>query len=566
VGFQKKYQIQAALSGGEVRVSRGLQLSTWQSVLIHQFAAGQASSQGPDLASLLFKFLRSDVGEKARDFIDMGEDDGAVYVVTTDVPECLDLRRWLGSMLDARAGKQAAPAAPKGSADSTRVFTTDTFRQALGLSESAAGPLTLSVGFPPAGDVSGAPGPPPEAAPESTAALLGGPLTFVGFWERSTPTNATGSPAPLPPKTRESNSALGPVPEGTVAYSSRGSPLSSRDGPPTFATPPGVESPQPEWTLEQAARWERESAQTKRGSNAAQPPSPAAGPAVAPTAEDDFDRMFQSPPPPAEPAAGTATASEFTRRFSQRDETPPSNYAPPATAPIPAANPAGKGAPDGKVEPNAGRLPVPTGFEVVFYRDKRELPADWPQLPGRPGVSPAPSPVVPPAPPEPLPKPAASVPRNMSLFTPEMPPETEPATRVVPPPAGPTVQRPPAASDGFPVSVGETVLAPAPANPTKRQQPGEYTRMLQNKRVVTLPPPPESPPPAERTGVVPTVTLAALPSNPSPYLSASKSAIYSTDDAPLYPSRRQPNAWMPLAVLTGLFLTALGLLLFYAFR
>ena len=135
VRFQGKYEVLSALSDGESQSFRARQISSGRPVIVHHLAASRTLPPQPDLASLIFRFLRSASAEEGRNFLDMGEEDGRIFVVTADVPECSDLRKWLQSVAEARSGKEgdAQPAA-KGTPDLgnivfTRAFTTEALRQ-----------------------------------------------------------------------------------------------------------------------------------------------------------------------------------------------------------------------------------------------------------------------------------------------------------------------------------------------------------------------------------------------------------------------------------------------------
>ena len=136
MSFQGKYQQLSALSDGESQTFRAVQVSTGRQVLIHQLTAGKVPPQQPDLASLIFKFLRSASEEDSRKLLDMGDEDGRVFVVTADVPACLDLRQWLLAATDPQPGKPAEPPPAEKTPSledigATRGYTTEAMKEAL---------------------------------------------------------------------------------------------------------------------------------------------------------------------------------------------------------------------------------------------------------------------------------------------------------------------------------------------------------------------------------------------------------------------------------------------------
>ena len=99
MSFQGKYQILHTLSDGEVRCFRAQQISSGRSVLLHQLWPERNPPHQPDLASLLTEFLRNAAAEVSGHILEIGEDSNRGFVVTEDLPECLDLRTWLQSAI-----------------------------------------------------------------------------------------------------------------------------------------------------------------------------------------------------------------------------------------------------------------------------------------------------------------------------------------------------------------------------------------------------------------------------------------------------------------------------------
>jgi hypothetical protein len=109
--FQGRYEIQEILTDGEARTFKALQTSTGRSVLLHQLWVERTPPNQPDLASLVFGFLRHATADEMKILVDMGEEDGRVFVVTEDLPVFQDLRQWLQSRTGTpeAAGKTGVP-------------------------------------------------------------------------------------------------------------------------------------------------------------------------------------------------------------------------------------------------------------------------------------------------------------------------------------------------------------------------------------------------------------------------------------------------------------------------
>jgi len=123
--FQGRYQILEMLSDGEARTFKALQTSSGRIVLLHQLWEERTPPNQPDLASLVFGFLRRATAEEMKSLVDMGEEANRVFVVTEDLPECQDLRQWLQSAPGTlgTAGKASVPkSAPSG--DSSAIAAT----------------------------------------------------------------------------------------------------------------------------------------------------------------------------------------------------------------------------------------------------------------------------------------------------------------------------------------------------------------------------------------------------------------------------------------------------------
>ena len=95
MSFLEKYQIVSMLTASETNTYRAQEILTGRPVLVHQFLRGQTSPHQPDLISLVYANLPGTGTPGTEHFLDSGEDGDQVFIVTSDVPDCLDLRRWL---------------------------------------------------------------------------------------------------------------------------------------------------------------------------------------------------------------------------------------------------------------------------------------------------------------------------------------------------------------------------------------------------------------------------------------------------------------------------------------
>src|SRR5579863_8878345 len=98
MSFLKNYYVVSLLAEGETKSFRAQEIATGRTVLLHQLLRERTVSGQPDLASMVLKNIPGTGAPGSEHFVDMGQDDGRVFVVTADVPDCLDLRRWLRSL------------------------------------------------------------------------------------------------------------------------------------------------------------------------------------------------------------------------------------------------------------------------------------------------------------------------------------------------------------------------------------------------------------------------------------------------------------------------------------
>lgn len=648
MSFQSKYQILSPLSDGETQSFRAREVASGRTVLVHYLVTGRSAPGEPDLAFLIFKFLRSASAEAGRHLLDMGEDVGRIYVVTTDAAHCSDLRKWLRSVTDGPQESDKAAGAGEGSPlesghfDFTRTFTSEALRQFTNLlaNSSAAKPG-------------------PDAAAPSAKQLSGSPKLadtgahdFTVFWDKYYPVGG-GAGAGSPPSSSPSEQKPAEVAKAPSAAEEppKQPPASSRhesDGADITSL------------LAQAAEQDRTHAPAAGAEGAKGGESAASTPTAQPAASQpvSIDEVDISRPGAsvAKPASDPSTRipmllAELLKEGSD------------APAPGPAAPPQPKAGDSPTLglaaAEQAARRPMPKGFEVVFQSDKprsrptlsgvfdasafasapaagapppsgssavNEKPLPTPPEVKSPilaklvadsrareatnpptGTSKPPSEVKPRAgvghatPPSPLPAPfVASESEKPTRQAPA--PPVPPASLVPPfPPVGPApeakspLSSPPPAPDGFgatqlfaapkvpPAQLEpSSPLASTPPVPAQRAQPGEYTRMVENIRALAGPLPPLSAP----EPALPNSSLDGNPAVPAP-LSARTSlsnvplaqttgyndrpakrqpAVYIVTDTPAYPAGRKRKVWVPIVILSGLFLMTLGLLLFFSFK
>jgi hypothetical protein len=523
VSFQGKYQIQSALGGGEAPSFRAVQISTGQPVLIHHLAAGKTPPQQPDLAILIFKFLCRASDEQSRKLLDMGEDEGRIYVVTPDVPECQDLRQWLLSVTDAQpAAAEPAKETPGPiNLDSTRAFTTEALRQALRDAESAPAPHPPSTAgtsspeslnstraytteamrqalrdaergpvpipplpaattpaVPPAEKGPGALMPPPEVPEAASEVAVGRVTDFTAFWEKTSAVSFAGQPAASAapqesPKSPEAPSEVPAVTAEFMSFWSSRAPVSIQDAP-TEAMP------------------------TLRARAADREPRPAAGggPADAkgsaspvgdvvlippetppPVTTNEAPVPTPLPPPAPKPAdkdPGTMILGGFKDLLGESDKAPP----PAGTTP---PTPSAEEKPGAEVETgeNAPGAQIPSGFEVVFQSNKPRSRSTQVGLPNQSGNMAAPAPIAPQtAPEEPARAPAAKA------LPPVAPPVASPPTETF---GGTLVMGVPNSLEEPRQAAGATNEPAAPPSPPSAPQAPKEPESA--TRFVSVPPP-----------------------------------------------------------------------------
>src|ERR1035438_8370537 len=116
MSFLEKYHVVSMLGAGEANSFRAQEISTGRHVVVHQLVSGQPSVQQPDLMSMIYTYLPGEGTPGTEHFLDSGQEEDRIFIVTSDVPGCLSLRGWLQFIADSRGG--AAAPAPVASAPS----------------------------------------------------------------------------------------------------------------------------------------------------------------------------------------------------------------------------------------------------------------------------------------------------------------------------------------------------------------------------------------------------------------------------------------------------------------
>lgn len=583
MSFRGKYQVVSARSDGECQPFRALQISTGQPVLVHCLPLGGTPPHLPDLESLIFRFLRIALAEQSARFLDMGEDEGRIFVVTEDVAECLDLRKWLQSVTEEKAGNasdaQAAEKSPDpGKIEFTQNFTTAALRQIARSSVSAPNPSSLGV------RVAEPEVPPPEKSPggltplrtnaevQSNISDRGRP-SFPGSLEESAPRSSAGRSGSSSTPHHLPKSPNGPL-DVTAEFLTRRSSPSINDAP-TVAM---------ETLAAQAANRKRAPAAM------AEPAEVKANVGRIVELVPTNPEVRNPPVAPAAPGPDTETPVVITEPSVE------SNLALQQSAsPLRAQD---------KTETGGEKVPrrqAPMGFEVVFQSSKPRsrsplsapanksgiiatpphvapvavtpaagmtggspaIGAPWPPGEQRPAVVAKKDPIAPPR--APLAQPAIN--------------ESEKVTRLAPAPPLPpakTAAHAPPDSPASTVRAMPPVSAPRPAAPN-RGQSGDYTQMIENIKVAAGPLPlgvPAGYPPAANRGVPASAPAHAsyfgVPaSQPLPYRETppqfrpSGSIAYA---APMDAAGKRFKVWVPVLILSCLLLMAFALVLFFAFR
>ena len=501
--FQGRYQILEMLSDGEARTFKAVQTSSGRIVLLHQLWGERTPPDQPDLASLVFGFLRRATAEEMKSLVDMGEEAGRVFVVTEDMPGCQDLRHWLQSApgTPGTAGKASvSKSAPSG--DSSAIAAT------MGLASHAKqedlaspGPTQLFTNpkviadqtrSAPAEKTASTPTTPPEppvepgtlASPAKLAGHLGG-ISEAGVLKAAEPPVAPPGPAPASQEA---------VSEFTRMFLGKDMPGPEAARP--VSSPPGKPSAPPAPTAQKPS--ERQPPAGFEVVYESRKPQPRGPAPPAPTEP--------LPPPPPAPGREEGAPGDFTRIFYGRDEAkamPPRPEPAPERTRLPSPAPAQPSQPEGSGE--FTRL-----FQAAHVKEK---PPAAPFVEAKKGPSQSP-----------LPPPSAAEPEGPGEFTrlfhaapqptrPAGPPiPTSPPRPSVPLSSSPSPQgageftqliqghQPQKSGPTLPVVERPEPVVPPPPPAADKAKPGAFTLIFQRPSEPTTPPPPaEVSPPVVQT-------------------------------------------------------------------
>ena len=122
MSFLEKYIIVSKLDEVETLSFRAQDTVTGQPVLVHQLLPGQTSPHQPDLMSMVYQYLPGEGTPGTEHFLDSGQEEDRIFIVTSDVPGCVNLRGWL-ELIAAWQGGGKTPAMPSpGEPESTDGF------------------------------------------------------------------------------------------------------------------------------------------------------------------------------------------------------------------------------------------------------------------------------------------------------------------------------------------------------------------------------------------------------------------------------------------------------------
>jgi len=553
---------------------RAQDTSTGQPVLLHQLLSGRTPPHQPDLAPMVFKYLPGEGAPGTEHFLEIGLVEDRVFIVTADVPECLDLRNWLQSIAISQRDRESFAGPSQGEpASNQRVAEPkpDDLQEGLPTeppeSDHEPGEFTrmfVAPGSKPKHPVSSVPKggdslppPPPSAPPASQQPATKSPGEFTRMFsgkgiagqQAVPPAPPSGpelkpEPALKPPDKRP----RGQVPSGfEVVYQSRkptpaGSPLEP-PGPTSVPPPPSEPASPGEFTEMFSAMGKGQAGQPSassplpaRAPSASSPKSPAeeAGPGEVlrlfrpPMATPEPPAVpppspgvtMPSPPPPA--SATQKKPGEFTLIF-QAGAHAPSKSEPPLpgssqrpTTPLTGPGSrgvAGAGAP-GMGSPSQSSAPLP-GASKKGPGDLTRIMQGYKPSTATP-AAPALEPPKPSSPP-PAAEPAKKGPGEFTLLFRQPPQPAAPVPPAAPPPA--TVQ---------------------PAPPPQPHHPGEYTSIFGPSQLSPAPTPtvPQAAPPAGYG--YPAVPGAPLPPPAMPQMPA-----YPVPPPPAAPQAVYPQVAMP---------------------
>ena len=577
MSFLGKFLILSKLEEGEGETMsfRAQDTCTGQPVLLHQLRPERSAPHMPDLTALVFKYLTGAVAPGTHQFVEIGQDEDRLFVVTMDVPECEDLRLWL-EYLDASqkarqasttpASPPAAPLPPDGGDFEVTQVVADVpldpappaaagnerdFTRMLGLQDTGANPPAAAVDI---GEVPLAPASP--AAPAAFAEPS--PRKFEDRRHQFFGQDKSGA-QPLPPappagagskvevKPPE-KTPRGQVPSGfEVVFQSRKQTLATSPPP---APPPKSGPTAPPNALSSGQFTQLFSEPGKRGAERSATqlprlpgnppaPSPARGPKQSDALMGGTGPSGQPAPAAGRPVSAPQSQSkpdesgEITQMFLGGGKSPTAQR--PPAAPSPASG----------TPPNAPAPPAPPALTKGLQGtsplgDASEGPGEFTRFfqGGTPSAGPRGM------------GPASRAPAHVTG------PQTgsdEPTNLI-------EGYRPPSATPAIPATL-EAPPPPPPPEPA-RKGPGEYTRLFQQPPAAVIPPVPQA---GSARVAVPQPRAAApqAPAYPAPTPPSPPQVAYQ-QAAPAAAKKPALLLWVLILGLGGLFVLAVALVLFFA--
>lgn len=508
MSFLQKYRIDSKLGEDETMSFRAVDVSTGRAVLLHQLLHGRTPAGKPELASLVFKYLPGSGTPGTEHFVEMGQDEGRVFIVTADVPVCQDLRQWFdliaasreatnpfGTDLSSKSG-WSQPGGYGGDATQAMADPLASGRSAPGRPARGQVPNGFEVVFQSRKRQTNA-GPLPEVPrratvpvpppPAESSALSDAPAQFSDMDKTalvtppaSPPLRSAGplsEPAPAVEKTSDDDFAQMFSGLGESAPSpAPPSPAAAPTPPAPPAAPPAKQGPG-EFTqmFMRAGKGKADQPAAPPPPPPPVPPRPTAPPppAADKSASGEFTQMFNTrqaakspsaplPPPPVaakpsalpEPATEKSDSGGFTQMFSTlqaKQASPP----PPAPLPVAAKPPAPPEAPAAPAEKSGGGE-----FTQMFSTHQAKL-------------GPSAAPPAPPAPPKTVPPTPAPGSKDAGEFTMMFRAGSQPGTKTDPPVSAPS-QAPTRPSEGL----SSRGLAPEPPPPAESSAAGSFTQMF----------------------------------------------------------------------------------------
>lgn len=412
MSFLEKYRIDSKLAEDETLSFRAVDVSSGRQVLLHQLLHGRTPENQPELTALVFKYLPGTGTPGTEHFVEMGQDEGRVFIVTADVPDCYNLRAWFEFIAANRVDTNPfAMPAPGGSA----AHGSWTQPAPPGFAEPPRAPDRIPrppapqprpAVRPPRGQVprgfevvyqSGRRKPTVAEPPPQPPAAVGSPVPptviaplsgFPGVEKTEItplPTMAPAPPPPVPsasPRSQPPAAKKEPEPADDFAKLFGGLGETAPPSPAVAApTPPPPPAPEAKSGTGEFTQMFMKTGRLKADQPAAAPPPPPAPPAVRPPSPPPPPPVARppSPPPPPPvvkpptplaPASDQSGSGEFTQMFSaqqlKKEGTAPPLAAPVAAKPMPPPPPPAAPPVAPKSAPAAPAGPAPGEFTMMF--------------------------------------------------------------------------------------------------------------------------------------------------------------------------------------------------------